>query len=40
MGLTDRRKKAKNLVDNRKNWKILTVSRKYGRKELTVTEKK
>ena len=28
MGLTDRRKAAKNLVDSRKNWKILTVSRK------------
>ena len=28
MGLTDRRKTAKNLVDSRKNWKILTVSRK------------
>ena len=28
MGLTDRRKKAKKLVDNRKNWKVLTVSRK------------
>ena len=28
IGLTDRRKKAKNLVDSRKNWKILTVSRK------------
>ena len=28
MGLTDRRKKAKNLVDSRKNCKILTVSRK------------
>ena len=27
-GLTDRRKTAKNLVDSRKNWKILTVSRK------------
>ena len=27
MGLTDRRKTAKNLVDSRKNWKILTVSR-------------
>ena len=38
MGLTDRRKTAKNLVDSRKNWKILTVSRKYGKKELTVKE--
>ena len=28
MGLTDRRKTTKNLVDSRKNWKILTVSRK------------
>ena len=28
MGLTDRRKTAKNLVDSGKNWKILTVSRK------------
>ena len=28
MGLTNRRKTAKNLVDSRKNWKILTVSRK------------
>ena len=28
MGLTDCRKTAKNLVDSRKNWKILTVSRK------------
>ena len=28
MGLTDRRKKAKKLVDSRKNWKVLTVSRK------------
>ena len=26
--LTDRRKTSKNLVDSRKNWKILTVSRK------------
>ena len=32
MGLTDRRKTAKNLVDSRKNWKILTVSRKWGKK--------
>ena len=38
MGLTDRRKTAKNLVDSRKNWKILTVSRKKGKKELTVKE--
>ena len=36
MGLTDRRKTAKNLVDSRKNLKILTVSRKLGKKELTV----
>ena len=28
MGLTDRRKPAKSLADSRKNWKILTVSRK------------
>ena len=28
MGLTDSRKTAKNLVDSRKNWNILTVSRK------------
>ena len=28
MGLTDRRKTAKKLVGNPKNWKILTVSRK------------
>ena len=28
MGLTDRRKTAKYLVDSRKNWKILTVRRK------------
>ena len=28
MGLTDRRKAAKNLVDSRKNWKISTDSRK------------
>ena len=38
MGLTDRRKTAKNLVDSRKNWKTLTVSRKLGKKELTVKE--
>ena len=38
MGLTDRRKTAKNLADSRKNWKILTVSRKQGKKELTVME--
>ena len=38
MGLTDRRKTAKNLVDSRKNWKIITVSRKQGKKELTVKE--
>ena len=30
MGLTDRRKTAQNLVDSRKNWKTLTVSRKSG----------
>ena len=28
MGLTDKRKTAQNLVDSRKNWKILNVSRK------------
>ena len=28
MGLTDRRKTAKNLADSLKNWKILAVSRK------------
>ena len=38
MGLTDKRKTAKNLVDRRKNWKILTVSRKYSKKQLTVKE--
>ena len=38
MGLTDRRKTAKNLADSRKKWKILTVSRKYGKQELTVKE--
>ena len=38
MGLTGRRKTAKNLVDSRKDWKILTVSCKYGKKELTVKE--
>ena len=38
VGLTDRRKTAKNLVDSRKNWKILTVSRKKGKEELTVKE--
>ena len=32
MGLTDRRKTAQNLVDSRKNWEILTFSRKYGKK--------
>ena len=36
MGLTDRRKTAKNLVDSRKNWKNLTVNRKKGKKKLTV----
>ena len=38
MGLTDRRKTAYTLVDSRKNWKILTVSRKQVKKELTVKE--
>ena len=38
MGLADRRKTAKNLADSRKNWKILTVNRKLGKKELTVKE--
>ena len=28
MGLTDRRKTAKNLADSRKNWNILAISRK------------
>ena len=28
----------KNLVNSRKNWKILTVNRKEGKKELTVKE--
>ena len=32
MGLTDRRKTAKNLVDSRKNWNILTSSRNKGEK--------
>ena len=36
MELSDRRKTAKNLVDSRKNRKILTVGRKQGKKELTV----
>ena len=36
MGLTDRPKTAKNLGDSLKNWKILTVSRQLGKKELTV----
>ena len=38
MELTDRRKTAKNLVDSRENWKILTASRKESKKELTVKE--
>ena len=38
MGLTDRRKTAKNLVDSRKNGKFFIVSRKQGKKELTVTK--
>ena len=39
MGLTDRRKMtAKNLADSSKNWEILTVSRKKGKKDLTVKE--
>ena len=38
MGLTGMRKTAKNLLDSRKNWKILTVSHKKGKKELTVKE--
>ena len=33
MGLTDRRKTAKNLVNSRKNWKILTVSRNTVKKK-------
>ena len=36
MGLTDSRETAKNLVDSRKSFKILTVNRKQGKKELTV----
>ena len=32
MGLTDRRKTAKNLVDSCKNSKILAVNRKKGKK--------
>ena len=32
MGLTDKHKTAKNLVDRRRNWKYLTVSRKQGEK--------
>ena len=32
MALTDRRKTAQNLVHSRKNLKILTVSRKQGKK--------
>ena len=31
MGLTDRRKTAKHLVDSRKNCKILTVGRKWAK---------
>ena len=38
MGLTDWRKTTKNLVDSRKNLKILNVIRKQGKKELTVKE--
>ena len=38
MGLTDRRKTAKNLADSRKNLKNLTVSRKQRKKEFTVKE--
>ena len=38
MGLIDRRNSAKNLVHSRKIWKILTPSRKYYKKELTVKE--
>ena len=38
VGLTDRRKTARNLVDSRKNWKTLTVSRKEGKKELTIKD--
>ena len=34
MGLTDRRKTAKNVVESRKNGKILTDSRKYGKKKV------
>ena len=32
MGLTDRRKTPNTLVDSRKTWKNLTVSRKQGKK--------
>ena len=32
IGLTDKRKTAKNLVDSRKTCKILTFSRKQGEK--------
>ena len=32
MGLTARRKMAQNLVDSRKYWNVLTVSRKKGKK--------
>ena len=34
MGLTDGRKTDKNLVDSRKNWKILTISRKKSKKRV------
>ena len=38
MGLTDRRKTAKNLAHSRKKLKNLTVSRKWRKKEFTVKE--
>ena len=34
MGLTDSRKTAQKLVDSRKNWKILTVSRRFFSTEM------
>ena len=38
VGLTNRRKTAKNLVDSHRNWKILTINREQGKKELTIKE--
>ena len=40
MGLTDRRKTAKNLVDSRKNWKILTVQLKRKENIMGLQEHK